>query len=615
MRSKPSCLRALVPSRPKHLSALRPSFYALGTGSLLALMCLAVPPELHGQYDLIILGGRVMDGSGNPWRYADIAILGDRIVGVGNFASASARRVIDATGKVVAPGFIDIHSHAAGPNYGRRGLRSDDPRRRAAPNLVMQGITTVVGNQDGRSMWPIAEQRDLLQANAFGPNVILMVGHGTVRREVMGDDFRRPATDEEIRRMAEMVRQGMNEGAMGMTAGLEYAPGRWSETKEVIAMVAEIVPFNGAYVSHERSEGADPMWYWPSEFAGRPPSLMDAVMETIEIGEATGARVVASHIKAKGANYWGASRTVIRMINEARDRGVQIYADQYPYATTGSDGSTVMIPRWVFRATGGGQRTTGDRQPPTGDRRPDLAAALRAVLEDDSLAVVLRADIEHEINRRGGPMRVMIMEADNADWVGKSVGELAAARGITPVDMAIALQLEGNPNRRGGVGTRGLSLSEYDIEPYAAEEWTMTATDGWVTLPEDGLTHPRVYGTFPRKIAYYAKERGVLSVEAAIRSSSSLPAEVMGLTDRGWLREGYKADVVVFDLETIKDKATIFEPHQYSDGIEFVLINGRFVVDGGEPTWAMPGRVLVRDETTASSTGPAGTSPLQGVRR
>ncbi len=573
---------------------LRPTTSALL--GCLALAILVMPPELQGQYDVVILGGRVMDGSGNPWRYADVAIQGDQIVGVGDYTSASARRVIDATGKVVAPGFIDIHSHAAGPKYGRRGLRSDDARRRAAPNLVMQGITTVVGNQDGRSMWPIAGQRAELESNPFGPNVILMVGHGTVRREVMGDDFRRPATDEEIRRMAALVRQGMEEGAMGMTAGLEYVPGRWSETKEVIAMVAEIVPFNGAYVSHERSEGADPMWYWPSEFSGRPPSLMDAVMETIEIGEATGARVVASHIKAKGANYWGASSTVIRMINEARDRGVQIYADQYPYATTGSDGSTVMIPGWAIGAGGRGRRVEGEG-------RPDFAAELRKVLENDSLTAVLENDIEHEVYRRGGPMRVIIMEADNPDWVGKSVGELAAARGIAPVDMAIALQLEGNPTRRGGVGTRGLSLSEYDIEPYAAQEWTITATDGWVTLPEDGLTHPRVYGTFPRKIAYYAKERGVLSVEAAIRSSTSLPGDVMGLTDRGWLRAGYKADIVVFDLETIKDNATIFEPHQYSDGIEFVLINGQFVVESGEPTWAMPGKVLVRDEETASSTG------------
>lgn len=566
--------------------------------SLLATLALAMgdTPEVEAQYDLLIRGGRVMDGSGNPWRYADVAINGDRIVGVGNFASATATRVVDASGKVVAPGFIDIHSHADGPNRTSTGLRSDEAPRRAAPNLVMQGITTVVVNQDGRSVLPISEQRAQLEAKDLGPNVILMVGHGAVRRAVMGDDFRRPSSDEEIRRMAAMVRQAMEEGAMGMSAGLEYVPGRWSETKEVIAMVKEIVPFDGAYVSHERSEGADPMWYWPSEFSGRPPSLMDAVMETIEIGEATGARVVASHIKAKGANYWGASSAVIRMINEARERGVQVYADQYPYATTGSDGNTVMIPRWALGGRGGWQRNQGGG-------RPDFAAQLSTVLESDSLTALLKKDIGHEIYRRGGPMRVMIMEADNEEWVGKSVGELALARGLSPVDMAIALQLEGNPNRPGGVGTRGLSLSEYDIEPYAAQEWTITATDGWIALPEDGLTHPRVYGTFPRKIAYYAMERGVLSVEAAIRSSSSLPGEVIGLDDRGWLRVGYMADVVVFDPETIKDNATIFEPHQYSDGIEFVLINGEFVVDNGEPTMVMPGRVLVREENQPSSTG------------
>ncbi len=588
----------------------RPSGLSWNTAAL-GVLCLTLftAGDLFGQYDLIIRGARLMDGSGNPWRHADVGVVGDRIVEVGDLAGATAARVIDASGRVVAPGFVDLHSHADGPNYGPRGLRSPDARRRAAANLVMQGITTVVVNQDGRSLWPIASQRSQLESNAIGPNVILMIGHGTVRREVMGDDFRRPATEDEVRRMRALVRQGMDDGAMGMTAGLEYAPGRWSETSEVIALVEEIVPYNGAYVSHERSEGADPMWYWPSEFAGRPPSLMDAVMETIAVGEATGARVVASHIKAKGANFWGASSTIIRMINEARARGVQVYADQYPYATTGSDGSTVLIPRWAMRSEGAGRRTQGGG-------RPDFAAELRTVLENDSLTRVLRKDIEHEIYRRGGPMRVMIMEADNEGWVGKSVGELAVERGISAVDMAIALQLEGNRGRRGGVGTRGLSLSDDDIEPYAAQEWTMTATDGWVSLPEDGLTHPRVYGTFPRKIAHYAMERGVLSVESAVRSSSSLPAEVMGLNDRGWLRPGYKADIVVFDPARLRDKATIFEPHQYSDGIEFVLINGKFVVDGGEATMAMPGRVLVRDEEGTrvlvrdeegtSSTGSAG---------
>ncbi len=572
---------SVLPSSPKH-RAVRwgPFAFALAIG-------LFGTGSAHAQYDLIVRGGQLIDGSGNPWRYADVAVQGDRIVAVGDLASAAARRTIDARGKVVVPGFIDIHSHADDPNYGPNGLRSPDAKRRAAPNLVMQGITTVVVNADGRSVWPIAAQKAELERLRFGPNAVLMVGHGTVRQQVMGRDFQRPATSDEVARMRALVRQGMQEGAMGMTAGLEYSPGRWSETSEVAALVGEIVPFNGAYVAHERSEGGDPMWYWPSQHAGRPPTLVDAVLETIEIGERTGARVVASHIKAKGANYWGASSIVIRLIDEARARGVQVYADQYPYPTTGSDGSTVLIPNWVF---GRGQRAESRGQRP----ERNFAADLRSVLANDSLARLVRMDIAHEIARRGGADRVMVMEYPQNEMVGKSVGALAVARGISPVEMAIALQMEG-ANRPGGGVLRGLSLSDVDVEPYAAKDWTITATDGWVSLPEDGLTHPRVYGTFPRKISYYAIERGVLSVEAAIRSSTSLPADVMGITDRGWIREGFKADIAVLDLATLKDNATIFEPHRFPTGVEFVLINGQFVVDGGAPTMAMPGKVLGRN--------------------
>ncbi|UCD24073.1 MAG: amidohydrolase family protein, partial [Gemmatimonadota bacterium] len=319
---------------------IRSSMLLVITALVFATSSLAAQDQ---HFDVLIEGGYVLDGSGNPWKRADVGITGDRIVAVGQLIGATADRRIDATGKTVVPGFIDIHSHAAGPIYGPRGLRSPDARRRAAPNLVAQGITTLVGNQDGRSVWPIAEQRAALEEMKFGTNTILLVGHGTVRREVMGDDFRRPATEAEVEQMRALVRQGMQEGAFGISAGLEYVPGRWSTTDEVVALVEEIVSYGGVYISHERSEGADPMWYWPSQYAGRPPSLLDAVIETIEIGERTGATVVASHIKAKGANYWGTSQAVIRLINEARERGVAVYADQYPYSTTGSDGSTVLI--------------------------------------------------------------------------------------------------------------------------------------------------------------------------------------------------------------------------------------------------------------------------------
>ena len=536
------------------------------------------------QFDLLLRGGQVIDGTGNPWFYADVGVLDGRIVVVGRLGDATATRTIDARGKVVVPGFIDMHSHADDPNYGPRGLRSDDTKRRAAPNLVMQGITTVVVNADGRSLWPIVEQKAELQEKKFGPNVILMVGHGTVRSQVMGRDFRRPATPQEIEEMRALVRQAMEEGAYGMTAGLEYAPGRWSETDEVVSLVEEIVPYGGTYIAHQRSEGADPMWYWPSRDSGRPPTLVDAVTETIAIGERTGATVVATHIKAKGAHYWGSSHVVIRLINEARARGVSVYADQYPYNTTGSDGNTVLVPRWVF---------SEGRQGPQ-ERQRDLAALFKRVLSNDSVAGLVRMDIAHEIRRRGGADNIVVFEYPDESYVGKSLAELAAMRGVSAVEMAIALQLEGFSDRAGGARLRGFSLSEYDIEPYARQPWTVTATDGWVTLPEDGFTHTRVYGTFPRKIAYYAMERGVISVEDAVRSATSLPAQILGLRDRGRIAEGYVADVVVLDLHNLKDNATFFEPHQYPSGVDYVLIGGEFVVEGGELTWKLPGVVITR---------------------
>ncbi|MDQ7052830.1 MAG: amidohydrolase family protein [candidate division KSB1 bacterium] len=221
--------------------------------------------EQRSLFDVLIRGGRVMDGSGNPAFYADIGIKKGKIVAVGRLSRARARETINATGLLVVPGFIDIHTHADEPRRVDKGLRSNDAQRRAAPNMVMQGITTVVVNQDGRSAWPIAEQRNTMEKLGIGPNAILLVGHGTVRRRVMGEDFRRPATADEIQTMRKLVRQAMQEGARGMSAGLEYVPGRWSTTDEVVALVEEIVPFGGVFISHQRSEGPDPMWYWPSQ--------------------------------------------------------------------------------------------------------------------------------------------------------------------------------------------------------------------------------------------------------------------------------------------------------------------------------------------------------------
>lgn len=548
----------------------------------LCVLCAASPAAARQtqHFDVLIRGGRVLDGTGNPWFAADIGVRGDRIAAVGMLDDATAERVIDASGRYITPGFIDIHSHAD-DNTGSvsRYLRSDDASRRAAPNLVAQGITTVVVNHDGRSPWPIAEQRGLLERLGIGVNTMLMVGHGEVRRRVMGDDVQREATHDEIARMRALVRQALLEGAVGLSAGLEYAPGRWSTTAEVTELARELVPFDGVYISHERSEGSDPMWYWPSRDEPGPPTLLDAVRETIEVGENSGAVVVASHIKAKGAHYWGSSAAAIQLIEAARARGVRVYADQYPYETSGTDGSTVLIPRWAL-ASG---------------RDADHAASLRAVLADSAQAHALRRDIRHEISRRGGASRIVIFDYPDSSLVGKSLEDVAGARRVDPVEAAIALQLEGYSDRRGGARMRGFSMSQEDLDRYARQSWVATTTDGGIALPGDGpSTHARFYGSFPRKIRFFALDRGVISLENAVRSSTSLPARIMGLKDRGLVSEGYVADLVIFDPARIRDTATFFEPHRYPEGIDYVFVNGRAAVDSGELTWVHAGRVLTR---------------------
>jgi N-acyl-D-amino-acid deacylase len=552
------------------------------------LACGLATPPLFAQaattarYDLIIRNGRVLDGTGNPWFPADIGVRDGRIVAVGSLVGATAVRAIDAAGKYIAPGFIDIHSHADDGSSPRGGFRDSDPQIRSAPNLVSQGITTVVVNHDGRSPLPISEQRTLLEKNGIGPNAMLLVGHGTLRARVMGLDVRRVATPDEIARMRALLRENLQQGAVGLSAGLEYAPGRWSNTAEVVELARELPAVNGVYISHERSEGSDPLWYVPSQDGPGPVTLLDAVRETIEIGEKTGARVVASHIKAKGANYWGSSAAAISLIERARERGVDVWADQYPYPTSGTDGSTVLMPAWATRA---------DVDAPA-MRRADV---LRRTLADTARARLVRSDIAHEIARRGGAPNVIVYDYTDTTLYGKSLADIAALWKLDPVETAIRIQLEGLPNRNGGARMRGFSMHEMDMELIAKQPWVATSTDGGIALPSDGpSTHARFYGSFTRKIRHYALDRGAISLEYAIRSSTSLPAQIMRLKDRGQVREGYAADLVIFDLATIRDKATFFEPHQHSEGILYVFVNGVAVVDGTKLTGAMPGKVVVR---------------------
>jgi N-acyl-D-amino-acid deacylase len=556
--------------------------------ALAATLAAATAVALSGQpaapYDLLIRNGRVLDGTGNPWFPADVAVEDGRIVAVGRLGAAQAATVIEASGKYVTPGFIDIHSHADDGSGPEDGLRDPNRARKAAPNLVSQGITTVVVNQDGRSPWPISGQRAILEKEGIGVNALLMVGHGTVRRLVMKDDVRRPSTVAEQARMRELLRQGLAEGAVGLSAGLEYEPGRWSTTDEIVELARELPPAGGVYISHERSEGSDPLWYVPSQDGPGPPTLLDAVRETIEIGEKTGARVVASHLKSKGEHYWGSSAAAVGLIQRARDRGVDVWADQYPYPTSGTDGSTVLIPAWATREPGASGRGTAASR----------VAVLKRVLGDPSTEKQVRADIAHEIRRRGGAHNIVVYDYSDKALYGTPLAEIARMWKVEPVDAAIRIQMEGI-DRPGGARMRGFSMAEWDMEHIAKQPWVATSTDAGIALPEDGpSTHARFYGSFTRKISHYAIERGVITLEHAVRSATTLPARIMGLADRGAIREGLAADLVVFDLQAIRDKATFFEPHQHSEGIEHVFVNGVARVRNGAIVEALPGRVLSR---------------------
>ncbi|MGH9195266.1 MAG: N-acyl-D-amino-acid deacylase family protein, partial [Acidimicrobiia bacterium] len=378
-------------------------------GSCVTLTAFSSAPQSSERFNLIVKRGMILDGTGNPWFVADIGIKDGHIVAIGTLADTPSQRSIDASGLYVSPGFIDLHSHSD------RGL--SDPSLRANPNMVAQGISVSVVNQDGRSpRWPIRNQKALYEQQGIGTNVALLVGHGTVRSRVMGKRATELATYEDIRAMQEMVGEGMRDGAFGLSTGLEYVPGRFSDPREVIELTRVIGDFGGFYISHERSEGRDPMWKTASD-PSPAVDLLQAVEETIAIGRETGVPVVCSHLKAKGANYWGSSHAATALIRDARSRCIEVYADQYPYDTSGSDGRTVVIPRWALARPGVSVAGQLDEEEV---KIKDLKANLQARLNDPDAARRVRLDIAHEIARRGGPSRIIIYEFPETRYVEKS---------------------------------------------------------------------------------------------------------------------------------------------------------------------------------------------------
>lgn len=552
-------------------------------------------------FDLLIREARILDGTGSPSFNADVGVRDGTIVSIGDLSGATGSREIDAAGRYLAPGFIDMHSHAD------RALYDGSAFLRSAPNLVAQGITTLVFGPDGRNpAWPLSTEIEGYRDGGIGPNVVPMVGHGTVRGVVMGDDYERAATPAEIDAMATEVRRGMEEGAWGLGAGPEYRPGRFSTTEEIIALARVVAEYDGFYYSHQRSQSPLPLWLTPSIMADYtpPPSwppgwrltATDGMAETIRIGRETGIRVVGSHIKAKGPTTWGQSAIDVMAIDRARADGVQVYLDQYPYETFGG-GSVEVIPRWYY-APVGTDRSGGLDDPGWNEDglMADPGDNLRAHLADPTLHGELIADVEYILDLQGGADRhVIVLSPGDPLLVGRTLAEVAREAGRSPVEQVFHFALElGTDELRSGVRFRGIAGSSEDVERYMAQEYTATSTDGGVVIDPGPGRHPRYYGTYPHKIATYVRDKGTISLPFFVRSSTGLPAQIIGLSDRGYLREGQRADLVVFDYGRVQDHATILDPGGGNDGIDYVFVNGVAVVDGGQLTGALPGTVLIR---------------------
>ena len=573
---------------------------------LAILLAIAVHPlTAEAQsFDLLIRGGHVLDGTGNPAFVADVGVSGGEIVAVGDLAGASAAREIDATGLHVTPGFIDMHSHAD------RSLFSGGVEIRRASNLVAQGITTVVFGPDGRNpVWPLEAEIAGYENGGTALNVIPMVGHATVRTVAMGDEYERHATPEEIAVMVAEVRKGMEAGAWGLGAGPEYRPGRFSATEEIIALAHVVADYDGFYYSHQRSQSPLPLWLTPSivdEYTPPPTwppgwrlTATDGMHETIRIGRETGIRVVGTHIKAKGPTTWGQSATDVAAIKRARAEGVQVYLDQYPYETFGG-GSAVVIPAWYY-APPGESRAGGLDDPKWRVIHSELFANykdnLRRYLGDPELHREMVTDIEYILDLQGGADRhVIVVSPQDESLLGRTLAEVAKANGRTPVEQLIRFALDSEPALRSGVRFRPMAGSAEDVERYMRQDFTATGTDGGIVPNPAPGQHPRYYGTYPHKIATYVRDKGTITLPFFVRSSTGLPAQIIGLPDRGYIRPGQKADLVAFDYPRVQDHATILDPGGGNEGIEYVFVNGEAVVDGGELTGALPGRVLRRHE-------------------
>jgi N-acyl-D-amino-acid deacylase len=494
------------------------------------------------KFDIIVKNGTVYDGTGGSPVKGDIGVLEGKITKIGGELSSRGATVIDAGNLIVAPGFIDIHTHADGQVL-EKGMSP-------MLNYLEQGVTTVVGGNCGSGTYEVAKFFSKLDSIGIGANLVLLAGHNTIRRRVMSMDDRKP-TPREIEEMKNLLKKAMEEGAAGLATGLFYLPGAYSETDEVVELAKVVKAYDGLYATHMRDE------------SNYNIGLKESVKEAITTGEQSGVRVEIAHIKALGKPVWGMSSEITALIDDARGRGVKVMADQYPYEASNTGLSAAVLSDWV---SAGGK--------------------MRERMNDRKLLPKIKREMEENIERRGGPESLMIIDDPVREYNGKNLAEVSRIIGKSPVETAIQLILAGSPD------VISFNMQDEDILNFMKKDYVMTASDGSLAIPGNGIPHPRSYGTFPRKIRKYVLEDKVLTMEEAIKKATSMPAGMIGLKDRGRIEEGYKADLVIFNPATIKDNATYADPHRYSSGIEYLIINGDVVIEKGKYNGKLAGKAI-----------------------
>jgi N-acyl-D-aspartate/D-glutamate deacylase len=514
-------------------------------GSFLTAFALVAPLAAGAQQrvDLLIRGGRVIDGTGAAARAADVGITGDRITFIGDAARSgvTAGRTLDATGQVVTPGFIDPHTHTFGD------LANAQRERRHNATYLMQGVTTVVTGNDGGGPVDVGASLQGYAQAGIGTNAALYIGFGSLRQRVLGAGSA-AANASQLDQMKQMVAKAMADGALGLSTGLYYAPQSYASTDEVIAVAKEAATRGGVYDSHLRDESSYTV------------GLVGAVAEAIRIGQAAQMPVHIAHIKALGVDVWGRSDSVIALIRAARARGQVVTADQYPYTASGTGVGASLLPRW---AEAGGRDS------------------LRARANDPATRERLLTDMRENLRRRNGAKSLLITEADRRDITGKTLEDIARSRGVEPVLAALDIVLTGDAS------VASFNMSEDDIANFMRQEFVLTGSDG-----SDG--HPRKYGTYPRKLQTYVREKKVISLETFVQRSSGDVAKALGIAKRGTITTGAFADVLVFDPARVRERSTYEQPTLLAEGMSFVLVNGTVAVDGGRLTNELAGRGLKR---------------------